>query len=437
MPSLSTVEIIERTKRGQGLGAENLHALIQGYLKGEIPDYQISAWLMAVCWRGLSPTDTFSLTQALVESGTRLRLRDRGIVAVDKHSTGGVGDKITLVLVPIVAACGLAVAKMSGRGLGFTGGTLDKLEAIPGLRTALSIDEFIAQVCHTGLVIAGQTADLAPGDGKLYAVRDVTGTIDSLHLIAASVMSKKIAVGASTLLLDIKFGNGAFMSDQESAQALASLMLAIAQRAGMTASAVLTSMEQPLGRAIGNAIEVAEAIDVLKGSGPKDLQYLARQLSAELLHVAGQAPTREAALPLIEQAINSGGALQRLSDLIEAQGGDSRVLHDPSRLPQAAISRVVPAPRTGYVAAINARALGYAAVTLGAGRQKKGDPIDPSAGILLAAKAGDALSAGDPLATIFAADTARAAAVFERVQDAYMLTTDPVPEPSLIEGMLG
>ncbi|MCL4541128.1 MAG: cytidine deaminase, partial [Chloroflexi bacterium] len=177
MPSLSTVEIIERTKRGQGLGAENLHALIQGYLKGEIPDYQISAWLMAVCWRGLSPTDTFSLTQALVESGTRLRLRDRGIVAVDKHSTGGVGDKITLVLVPIVAACGLAVAKMSGRGLGFTGGTLDKLEAIPGLRTALSIDEFIAQVCHTGLVIAGQTADLAPGDGKLYAVRDVTGTI--------------------------------------------------------------------------------------------------------------------------------------------------------------------------------------------------------------------------------------------------------------------
>lgn len=436
MSSPSVVEIIEQTKRGQELGAKNLHALIRSYLKEEIPDYQISAWLMAVCWRGLSATDTFSLTQALVDSGTRLSLRDHGIITADKHSTGGVGDKITLILAPIVAACGLTVAKMSGRGLGFTGGTLDKLEAIPGLRTTLSIDEFIAHARHVGIVIAGQTADLVPGDSKLYALRDVTATIDSLPLIAASIMSKKIAAGASTLLLDVKFGNGAFMPDQENAQTLANLMLAIAHSAGITAGAVLTSMEQPLGKAIGNAIEVTEAIDVLKGNGPKDLQYLVRQLSAELLRLAGQAPTREAALPLIEQVISSGKALQRLSDLIEAQGGDNRVLQDPSRLPRAAISRIVPAPRTGYVAAINARALGYAAVTLGAGRQKKGDLIDPAAGILLAAQVGDALSVGDPLATIFTADAAKAATVFNRVQHAYTFTTDPVPESPLIKRVL-
>ena len=430
------LSLIARTKQRQPLSLEELRGLVDGCVRGAIPDYQVAAWLMAVCLRGLGQRETAALTQALVESGRRLDLRGLGIEAVDKHSTGGIGDKTTLVLGPLVTAAGLTVAKMSGRGLGFTGGTLDKLEAIPGLRVDLSVEAFVDQARRVGLVVAGQTADLAPGDGKLYALRDVTGTVDSIPLIAASVMSKKIAAGASAVILDVKSGGGAFMEGPEAARGLAATMLAIGRAAGLRVAAAISSMEQPLGRAIGNALEVAEALRTLRGEGPPDVRELCVRLGSELLLLAGAERDPDAARARLEAALASGAALEKLAAMAVAQGGDRRVLDDPALLPAAPEQRAVPAPRGGYVGHIAARDLGYAAIQLGAGRSRKGEAIDHATGFVLAAKLGDRIPAGEALATVHARTPAAAAAGVAAVLAAYRIDDAAPDVPPLLSEVL-
>jgi pyrimidine-nucleoside phosphorylase len=422
------LELIERTKRRQGLTAEELRWLVQAYVDEEIPDYQVAAWLMAVLLIGLGAEETIGLTEALVASGRRLDLVGHGVVAADKHSTGGIGDKTTLVLGPLVAAAGLPVAKMSGRGLGFTGGTLDKLEAVPGLRVDLSATQFVRQAQTTGLVIAGQTADMAPGDGKLYALRDVTGTVDSVPLIAASVMSKKIAAGARFVVLDVKMGNGAFMEQPEAARELAGTMLTIGRAAGLKMAAALSWMDQPLGRAIGNALEVAEAIQTLRGGGPDDLRDLCFGLGSELLRLSGMEADETAARRRLEAVLASGAALAKLREMILAQGGDPAVADEPQRLPHAPVEVPVYADRPGHVRAIAARDLGYVAISLGAGRTKKGEKIDHATGIVLHAKVGALVSVGDRLATVHASSPDAAEQAVSAVRAAYVLGAEP---PSL------
>jgi pyrimidine-nucleoside phosphorylase len=430
------LELIERTKRRQGLTAEELRWLVQAYVDEEIPDYQVAAWLMAVLLIGLGAEETIGLTEALVASGRRLDLVGHGVVAADKHSTGGIGDKTTLVLGPLVAAAGLPVAKMSGRGLGFTGGTLDKLEAVPGLRVDLSATQFVRQAQTTGLVIAGQTADMAPGDGRLYALRDVTGTVDSVPLIAASVMSKKIAAGARFVVLDVKMGNGAFMEQPEAARELAGTMLTIGRAAGLKMAAALSWMDQPLGRAIGNALEVAEAIQTLRGGGPDDLRDLCFGLGSELLRLSGMEADETAARRRLEAVLASGAALAKLREMILAQGGDPAVADEPQRLPHAPVEVPVYADRPGHVRAIAARDLGYVAISLGAGRTKKGEKIDHATGIVLHAKVGALVAAGDALATVHATSPDTAAQAVSAVRAAYALGAEPPTLHPLVEEVL-
>ena len=430
---MRAVDLIERKRDGGKLTAEEIAFLIQGYVKGEIPDYQMAALLMAIVWRGMDPRETAALTASMVASGERLDLSRFGRV-VDKHSTGGVGDKTTLVVAPLVAACGLPVAKMSGRGLGFSGGTLDKLESIAGYRVDLTTNEFLAQLERIGIVVTGQTKDLAPADGLLYAMRDATGTVPSIPLIASSIMSKKIAAGANAVVLDVKCGSGAFMKDKKSATALARAMVAIGKAHGIAVVCEITDMEQPLGMAVGNALEVAEAIETLKGNGPADLTELALIVASEMLVLGRRAKTAPAGRRLAEAALAGGGGLAKFRALVECQGGDAKMAMDPTRLPRAPHIEMLRAPRTAYVRAIDAEQVGVASVHLGAGREKKGDPIDHRTGIVLRAKVGDRVERGQPFADVHTAGKPGDASAIEEVRVAFTWSATRIPRRRLFLG---
>ena len=432
---MRTVDLIEKKRDGGRLTADELTFLIEGYTDDRIPDYQMAAFCMAVLWRGMAMPETADLVAAMVATGERLDLRRFGPV-VDKHSTGGVGDKTTLAVAPLVAACGLPVAKMSGRGLGFSGGTLDKLESITGYRVDLSTAELVTQLERIGIVLTGQTADLAPADGKLYALRDTTGTVPSIPLIASSIMSKKIAAGANAVVLDVKVGCGAFMKDLPSARLLARTMVAIGRAHGLAVTCELTDMEQPLGRAVGNSLEVIEAIATLRGAGPDDLVALTRLAGAEMLVLGRKVRDRAAGLARIDRAIADGSGLAKLRELVAAQGGEPRMVDDPGRLPRAPHVETLRAARTGYVKAIAAGALGLASVHLGAGREKKGDPIDHRTGIVLHAKVGDRVERGAPFADVHHAGRPADAAAIEGVHAAFAFSARPVPRRRLVLGRI-
>jgi pyrimidine-nucleoside phosphorylase len=431
-PPQNVVELIRRKREGETLAAAELTNLIAAFTRGEVPDYQMAAWLMAVVWRGMTADETSALTLAMANSGERLSVRDQLAPVADKHSTGGVGDKLTLVVAPLVAACGLPVAKMSGRGLGHTGGTIDKLEAISGLRTDLTRQEIVDSLRAHGLALAAQSAELAPADGKLYALRDVTATVESIPLIAASIMSKKLAVGPTHLLLDVKVGAGAFMKTADDARQLARLMVNIGGAAGIRTVALLTAMEQPLGNAVGNALEVAEAIETLCGNGPADVAELALDEAATLLAMAGIVPDEDVGRQRAEQAIADGSALAKLAEVIAAQGGDPAVVASPAKLPQAAWIEQVGSPQAGYLAAIDAEQVGRVAGMLGAGRQRKDDPIDPEVGLVLSAKVGDYVGADDPLVAIHAPSQRAADAVRDALLAAYHWSAQPATVPPLL-----
>jgi pyrimidine-nucleoside phosphorylase len=430
---MRAVDLIERKRDGGKLSADEIDFLIQGYTAGRIPDYQMSALLMAIVWRGMDAKETAALTASMVASGERLDLSRFGRV-VDKHSTGGVGDKTTLVVAPLVAACGLPVAKMSGRGLGFSGGTLDKLESFAGYRVDLTTAEFLAQLGRVGIVVTGQTKELAPADGLLYALRDATGTVPAIPLIASSVMSKKIAAGAHAVVLDVKVGSGAFMKDRRSATALARAMVAIGNAHGLDVTCELTDMGQPLGFAVGNALEVAEAVATLQGRGPADLTELALLASAEMLVLGRKARDAKAGRRAAEAALASGKGLAKLRELVGAQGGDVRMVDDPTLLPRAPTVETLRAPRAGYVAAIDAETVGVASVHLGAGREKKGEPIDLRTGIVLHVKVGERVARGQPIADVHVAGKPGDAAAVDEVRRAFRWSARRVPRRRLVLG---
>ena len=432
---MRVVELIERKRDGGRLTADEIDHLIQGHTKGEVPDYQMAAFCMAVVWRGMDAKETAALTASMVASGERLDLSRFGRV-VDKHSTGGVGDKTTLVVAPLVAACGLPVAKMSGRGLGFSGGTLDKLESFKGYRVDLTTAEFLGQLGRIGIVVSGQTKELAPADGLLYALRDATATVPALPLIASSIMSKKIAAGAHAGVLDVKVGSGAFMKDLASARALARAMVAIGVAHGLAVTCELTDMEQPLGRAVGNSLEVAESIETLKGRGPEDLVRLVRLAGAEMLVRGRKARDTKSALVTIDRAISDGSGLVKLRELVAAQGGDARAVDDPGRLPRAPRVERLLAPRTAFVSAIAADRIGMASVRLGAGREKKGDPIDLRTGVVLHAKVGDRVERGQPFAEVHAAGTPADAEAMGQVRAAFRWSARRVAPRRLVLGRI-
>lgn len=429
---MNAVDIIIKKRDGQALSKEEIGYFVHGFVTGDIADYQAAAWAMAVLWRGMSREETRNLTLSMAYSGETLDLHDVAPIVADKHSTGGVGDKTTIAVAPMVSACGLPVGKMSGRGLGFSGGTLDKLEAIPGFRVDLSVEEFRAQLAEIGLVVSGQTKRLAPADGKLYALRDVTGTVPSLPLIASSIMSKKIAAGADVIVLDVKTGRGAFMETLEKARALAHAMVDIGQGLGRQVAAVISDMNQPLGHAVGNALETAEAVMTLRGKGPDDFWRHCLAIAEQMLVLGGRARDRAAARSMLHEVVQSGRALRKLVEWVEAQGGDASVLGDPPGMAVASIVKDVVAPRSGQVAAIDAREVGLAAVDLGAGRRRKGDPIDHAVGIVLQAKVGDRVAAGDRLFTVHANDRERCNRAQERVLQAYGWAEEGAEPPPLI-----
>ncbi len=432
---MRAVELVEKKRDAGALSAEEIDFLVQGYVRGEIPDYQMAAFCMAVVWRGMDRTETAALTASMVASGERLDLSRFGRV-VDKHSTGGVGDKTTLVVAPLVAACGLPVAKMSGRGLGFSGGTLDKLESIPGYRVDLTTEEFLAQLERIGIVVTGQTRELAPADGLLYALRDATGTVPAIPLIASSIMSKKIAAGAHAVVLDVKVGSGAFMKDRRTAADLARTMVAIGVAHRLAVTCELTDMGQPLGNAVGNALEVAEAVATLRGDGPADLTELALVAGAEMLVRGRRARDAKAGRQRLEKVLADGSGLAKLRELIAAQGGDARVVDEPARLPRAPRVETLRAPRTAYVAAIEADRVGIASVHLGAGREKKGDPIDHRTGIVLHAKVGDRVERGAPFADVHVAGRPGDAAAIEEVHAAFRWSARRIPRRKLFLGRI-
>ena len=390
-------DLIEKKKQGFAHTSQELKMILDGAVDGTIPDYQLSAWLMAVCFQGMTDEELSEMTDLMAHSGDMTDLSLFGDLTVDKHSTGGVGDKTTLILAPLVASLGAKVAKMSGRGLGFTGGTVDKLEAIPGFRTELSSDEFLNIVQKLGACVAGQSGNLAPADKKLYALRDVTATVDSIPLIASSVMSKKLAAGAKSIVLDVKTGNGAFMKDLESAERLAEKMVTVGKLRGRNVRAVLTNMNVPLGYAVGNALEVKESIEILQGKGPDDLRELILVLGSQMLALSLGEDEKEARLRC-ERALLDGTALQKFAEMTEAQGGDSSCVKNPEKLPVANVIYEIRAEKDGYISEMDCALIGKTATLLGAGREKKGDSIDLSAGIMLAKKTGDFVSRGEILA---------------------------------------
>lgn len=433
---MRAVDIIQKKRDGAELSKDELNFFIQGYASGEIPDYQAAAWAMAVLLRGMTPQETAELTLAMVASGETIDLSQVVPVAVDKHSTGGVGDKTTLVVEPTVAACGLAVGKMSGRGLGFSGGTLDKLESIPGYRTDLSTAEFLRQLAEIGLVLTGQSADLAPADGKLYALRDVTATVQSIPLIASSVMSKKIAAGAQAIVLDVKVGQGAFMRTLDEARQLSRLMVDIAHLVGRKAVALLSDMNQPLGVAVGNALEVKEAIAALHGGGPQDFHEHCLEVASHMLVLGEKAPDLGAARAMAEKALADGSAWQAFRRLVAAQGGDVSFIDHPEKLPQAPLIAPVISQRSGYLSGIHARLVGETAMHLGAGRLKKGDPIDHAVGILVHRKVGDYVGSGAELFTIHANTAAQVELAREELLASLTWSEEPVPALPLFYGVI-
>ena len=427
---MRAVDIIINKREGCELTKEEIVYFVNGFTDGSIPDYQAASWCMAVCLNGMTPQETTDLTMAMVASGDVLDLSTVVPIAVDKHSSGGVGDKTTLVVEPMVAACGLPVGKMSGRGLGFTGGTLDKMESIPGFQVDLTTEEFLNQLDKIGLVLAGQTADLAPADGKFYALRDVSGTVGSIPLIASSIMSKKIAAGAQAIVLDVKIGFGAFMDTQAEAKKLAKLMVNIAELADRKAVALISDMNQPLGNAVGNSIEVKEAINTLQGKGPESFLTHCLDVAEQMLVLGKTAPDVKKARDLAEKALNDGRAMQNFIALVKAQGGDIDYIENPEKFTSAPIIQTVTSPETGYLSQIHARIIGETAVALGAGREKKGDAIDHSVGIEILREVGDFIEAGEELFIIHAKDQASFDRAREQLIKAHQWSdskVDPLP----------
>jgi len=434
---MRAVDIIIKKRDKQELSRDEITFFVDGFTRGQIPDYQAAAWAMAVLLNGMSAQETTDLTLALAHSGEVLDLSDMVPLAVDKHSTGGVGDKTTLVVEPVAASCGLPVVKMSGRGLGFSGGTLDKLESIPGFRVNLTTDEFLRQLQTTGLVLTGQSADLAPADGKLYALRDVTGTVPSIPLIASSVMSKKIAGGAHAILLDVKWGTGAFMATLEEARRLAEQMAAIGRLAGRRVAALLSDMNQPLGCAVGNALEVKEAIATLHGGGPSDFRQHCLEVAAYMLILGEKSPDLPTAQSMAEKALDSGAGWEKFRQLVIAQGGAVETIDNPALLPLAPYIETTSAPRSGYLSEINARRVGEVAVILGAGRSNKNDPIDHAVGVEIHHKVGDWVENGSPLFTIHANDRLRLAEAQAELLAAHRWSDTPTTPLPLFYGALG
>jgi pyrimidine-nucleoside phosphorylase len=427
------VDLIARKRDGGEHSAAEVEFLIGGYVAGTVADEQMAAWLMAVVWHGLSEAEIDALCAAMVASGDTVDLSRLGATAVDKHSTGGVGDKVTIAVAPLVAACGVPFAKMSGRGLGHTGGTLDKLESIPGFRIACSVDDFIAQVERIGCAVVAQSDRLVPADRLLYALRDVTATVAQAGLIATSVMSKKLAAGAGAIVLDVKVGDGAFVGSVEEGRELARLMQGLGVRAGRRVVCELTRMDAPLGRAVGNALEVVEALDVLRGDAPDDLDRVVRSSAVQLLGLSDLHLDADAAAARVERAIASGDALAAARTWIAAQGGPADLVDDPWRfLPRAPVTIAVPAPRGGVVAGVGALAVGLAAMRLGAGRETKADGVDHAVGIVLAVHPGDRIEAGEPLATVHARDQAAAAAAHDALLAAIAISDEPVDAPDVL-----
>ena len=418
-------DLILKKKQGGELSTDEIRYMIEGFTEGSIPDYQMSAMTMAICFRGMTPRETVDLTLAMRDSGDVLDLSGIKGVKVDKHSTGGVGDKTSLALTPIIAALGVPVAKMSGRGLGHTGGTIDKLECFDGFTTALSEEQFAGNVNTIGIAIAGQTANLAPADKKLYALRDVTATVDQMSLIASSIMSKKLASGSDAIVLDVKTGNGAFMKKLEDSRALAKEMVSIGTMAGKKTVAVITDMDQPLGRAVGNSLEVREAIDTLRGEGPADFKEVVFALGSQMLMLAGRAADEKEARALMEGVIEDGSALDKFAQFVRAQGGDAAPVYDTSLLPVAGKTLEVTAKESGYVHRILAEDIGIACMTLGGGRETKESAIDLSVGIILEKRNGDAVSDGEVLATIYGNDDAKMQAAYEKIAHAYEIAKEP------------
>ncbi len=431
---MRAVDIIIKKRDKQELSLAEIEFFIKSFISGEVADYQASAFLMAVLLNGMTPRETTDLTLAMANSGHMLDLSDVVELAVDKHSSGGVGDKTSLAVLPIVAACGLPVGKMSGRGLGFSGGTLDKLESIPGYRVDLTTEEFKHQLKEKGIVLTGQSLDLAPADGKLYALRDVTGTVQSIPLIASSIMCKKLAAGAQAILLDVKTGLGAFMETLEDARQLANLMVDIGRLAGREVVALLSDMNQPLGNAVGNSLEVVEAIETLRDNGPADFLEHCLHVSAHMLVLGKRARDLAAGRALAEKSLADGSAFEKFRVLVEAQGGDISYVDDTSKFPRAEHIQVVKAPRSGYLAEVQARSVGEAAVVLGAGRARKADPVDHAVGFLIHHKVGERVEKGEPLFTIHANDAEKLKEVRATVLAAHVFSEQPVePLPLFYE----
>lgn len=422
-------ELIERKRDGEELSSAEFEEFLAGYLSGDVAEYQMAAFLMAVFFRGLSAIELTALTRATIDSGARLDFDDGGPPAVDKHSTGGVGDKVSLILAPLVAEAGLRVPMMSGRGLGHTGGTLDKLESIPGFQTRIDLEEFRSVLADVGCAMIGQTPEIAPLDGRLYALRDVSGTVQSIPLIAASIISKKTAEGISALVLDVKCGRGAFMQSREDAEALARVMVGLAAAEGLHATALLTAMDEPLGEAVGHALEVREALACLTDGGPADLREVTLALSAELLISGGVADTTAEAHRVLEEILASGRAAQRFASLVERQGGDPGIVEDPSSLPSAPVQAVYESSRSGWVARADARRVGLAALELGAGRRRVEDSVDLAVGFVIETRVGARVEIGEPLVAIHARDETAARRAAKRLDEAIQVTQAAPDEP--------
>lgn len=429
-------DLILKKKQGKELTKEEIYYMIEGFTKGDIPDYQMSAMTMAICFQGMSKRETVDLTLAMRDSGDVLNLDAIEGIKVDKHSTGGVGDKVSLVLTPMIAALGVPVAKMSGRGLGHTGGTIDKLESIEGFSTEMTEEVFIRNVNSIKVAIAGQTANLAPADKKLYALRDVTATVDQMSLIASSIMSKKLASGADAIVLDVKTGNGAFMQKEEDAVALAKAMVDIGKRAGKKTVALITDMDEPLGNAVGNALEVKEAIESLRGNGPADFMEVVIGLGKQMLVLAGRAESEEIAEALLKETIDSRSAYKKFQEFVEAQGGNVEQILHPDLLPKAKYVIPVLAEAEGNVQRILAQEIGIACMMLGGGRETKESTIDPAVGIILNKKIGDGVKKGDVLAYIHANDREKAITAAAKIKAAYQMSTEKVARPVMIKQLI-
>jgi pyrimidine-nucleoside phosphorylase/thymidine phosphorylase len=434
--TVRAIDVIRKKRDGHELSRAEIEYLVRAYTSGEIPDYQVSAWLMAVILRGLTRAETSVLTDAMLHSGDVLDLSEFPARKVDKHSTGGVGDKTSLVLAPLVAAGGLVVPMISGRGLGHTGGTLDKLESIPGFNVSLSVPQFRSVLKACGCAMIGQTSEIAPADRKLYALRDVTGTVESPYLICASIMSKKLAEGIDALVLDVKTGSGAFMKKEEDAVFLAELMVETGERMGKSVVALITNMDQPLGTRVGNSLEVVEVLDVLRGNGPNDLRELCLELAGWMFHLGGAADTVEQGKLNAEKLIVSGKALERFRQMVELQGGDASALDHPDKLPVAKSMHDAGSPKAGYITAMDCEAVGTACVVLGGGREKKEDAVDPAVGIVLHRKVGDRVAAGEPLCTVHSNSETRAARAIKLLLESYQFADAPVHTKPLVHRVI-